>query len=475
MRRGIIIAACLALLLVKTNFVLAHVSASKVRVHPLNPHYLQQANGNPVVLIGFGTGVKNAPAVLDRLKEKVNYLRTSPWVWSDWLPWRPSGPNDPVPGAPATTNDYGLGIPFAKNSQGLWDLDRWNESFWTNLRDYLNHAQSRNFIVGLTIWDGHSWLPGGQFGDHTLWNCNKNAQGIQWAYDYHALIDFPSPRPIGGSAEKLVYYQRRVVDRLVSEVTAYPNIIIELNNERPLEENWFLWWAQYMKNAGFLVAVNDSSEGGAVRESTFGSSPILDMWSMHTRTDASITPARYKWNKIIVADADNSCRDLDANAARKIAWRSFAKGGHWNDFVCPETAYPDSTKIDYYGKFLDFLKTRKVPFVEMSPNNSLASTGNVLVKPGSCYLAYVEAGFYLAYIKRRVNVDLTGAAGRFGYEWYNARTGQTAGAGQVEGGATRAFSVPGMGDFVLWVRKATLFPPLAPQRSSDSIGAAKNS
>jgi hypothetical protein len=183
---------------------------------------------------------------------------------------------------------------------------------------------------------------------------------------------------------------------------------------------------------------------------------------MHTRTDASITPARYAWNKIIVADADNSCRNLDASSARKIAWRSFVKGGHWNDFVCPATAYPDSTKINYYGKLLDFLKTRKVPFVEMSPSNGLVSTGSVLAKPGSFYLAYVEASFYLAYVKASVSVDLTAAPGKFDYEWYNPRTGQTAGAGQVEGGATRTFSLPGSGDFVLWVRKTNLPAPAGP-------------
>ena len=31
-----------------------------------------------------------------------------------------------------------------------------------------------------------------------------------------------------------------------------------------------------------------------------------------------------------------------------------------------------------YGKLLDFLKTRKVLFIEMSPNNSLLSTGDML-------------------------------------------------------------------------------------------------
>jgi hypothetical protein len=314
----------------------------------------------------------------------------------------------------------------------------------------LNQAQSRNFIVGITIWDGHSWLPGGKFGDHTLWNASKNVQGIQWAYDYNALIKFPSPQPTGGSAEKLVYYQRLVIDRLIREAKAYPNVLIELNNEDPLQENWFLWWAQYFKNDGFVVAVNDSSGGGAVRESMFASTPVLDMWSMHKRTAASITPARYAWNKIVVADADEICFNLDADRARKIAWTAFVKGGHWNDWVCPETAYPDSTKIGYYGQLLDFLKTRKIPFVEMSPNNTLISTGNVLAKPGFYYLAYVEGS---------LNFDLTAAPGTFDYEWYNPRTGKTVGSGQVQGGAVRAFSPPGLRDFVLWVRKGAAKTP----------------
>ncbi len=397
----------------------------KVAVYPRNPHYLQDAAGNPVVLIGFGNEQKNRSTVLDQLSGKINYQR----AFADWS------------GRKEDPNAYERGRPWPMVG-GKADMDVWNETYWANLRSYIEDARDRGIVVGLTIWDGHYGLPGGRAGADSVWQSKYNIQNIQWAYNREALVNYRNPRPTGGDAERLVYYQRRWIDRLISEIKAYPNVIIELNNEDPLQESWFLWWAQYFKDRGdFVIAVN----GGAVRESTFASSPLLDMWSVHKRTDRSITPARYAWNKVIVADADDQCDNLDATRARKIAWRSFLKGGHWNDFVCSDTVgFPDSTKTQYYGHLLSFIKTRAVPFAEMSPNPSLVSTGTVLAEPGFYYLAYVEG---------RVNLDLSAVSGILDYEWYNPRIGITIASGQVQGGAVRAFSPPGLGDFVLWVRK----------------------
>jgi hypothetical protein len=412
------------------SFPVAAQGTGRVAVYASNPRYLQDATGKPVFILGWGNEGRNKAAILDQLRNKISYQRAYVALWG-----RKQNPNAYAGGRPWPMVD------------GKADLDVWNETFWANLRNYIENARDRGIIVGLTIWDGHYDLPGGKAGADSVWQSQYNVQNIQWEYDYSALANFPSPKRTGGASEKLVYYQRRWIDRLINEVRDYPNVIIELDNETDdASESWFLWWADYFIQKGNFVIATTWNSKYTISDRTFSKDPRLHMKSYHSRSDDPITPERLSWNKVIVADADNKCSNLDGTKARKIAWRSFVKGGHWNDFVCGGTAFPDSTKIQYYGHLLNFINTRSVPFAEMSPSKSLVSNGYALSKPGFYYLAYVE---------KDVNLDLRDVRGIVDYEWYNPRTGNTAGSGQVQGDAQRNFSLPSLGDFVLWVRPAS--------------------
>src|SRR5262249_12378885 len=137
--------------------------------------------------------------------------------------------------------------------------------------------------------------------------------------------------------------------------------------------------------------------------------------------------------------------DLDANTARNMAWRSLVRGGNWNDFVCGQgwTAYPNPTKLTYYGYLLSFLSTRAVPFWQMTPNPALTSTGLASAKSGSNYLVYAET-------TSPISVDLSNAAGTLNYEWYNTTDGTTTRNGSVQGGAVQSFTPPSS-SHVLWI------------------------
>jgi hypothetical protein len=418
----------------------------RLAVYAENPRYLQDAHGKPVFILGYNDSwKKQPPAVLDQLQGKVNYLRTAYASNNDLY--------FPI--------DYEVGNPIVKRSSGLWDFDLWDERFWSNLQDYLNNTKKRGFIVGFIIWDGHWSLPEGKAGHSSLWNSNKNVQGIQWAYDYDALINYSDPKSNStDSRERLVYYQRRWIDRFIDEVRGFPHVLIELDNEtHQASESWWLWWADYFIRKGNFVIATTWNSKHTISDSTFSKDSRLHMKSYHKRSDDEITSTRLSWNKIIAADADTSGIDLDEESARRIAWKSLMKGGHWNDYMEGSSypkgnPFPNSTKISYYGTLLNFLITRSVPFAEMSPDDRLVSTGNALAKPGSCYLVYVEAGIKLVYFEAGVQLNLSGASGRLHYEWYDPKSGTTAASGQVQGGAIRAFSPPSRGDLVLWVHKA---------------------
>lgn len=401
----------------------------RLSVYGPNPRYLQSAAGKPVVLVGYGNEARSRPEILDQLRGKVNYLR----AYAAWFA--------PVEDAIG----YELAPPYPKGADGLWDLASWDETFWTNLRDYLDNTAERGFIVGLTIWDGHSDLPGGKFGERSIWNEGKNAQRVQWAYDYEALTTFENPSPTSADPrERLVYYQRRFVDRLLAETAPYGHVLYELDNETDqASENWFLYWAEYIKGrTGAVVATN-----WGISDETLGRTALVDMKSYHERSADTITPERLALNKVIVADADTECDNLDAESARRLAWQAFVRGGHWNDFVCFGTAYPDAAKADFYEKLLRFLEERAVPFWEMTPEDGLVTGGESLAKAGSHYLVYLPEG-------GEATVDLGAAEPGvvFVAEWYDPAEGAYHGRAEVAGGGKQRFTPPFAGEAVLYLQ-----------------------
>ena len=400
-----------------------------VSVYPLNHRYPESAAGVPFVLIGFGNESKNPLPVLSQLAGNVTYTRCYAALWDSRT--------DP--------SDYTVGRPYP-TVNGLTDMDGWNETYWTNLRDFLTNTRNLGITVGFTLFDGHYDLPGGKAGSFSTWNSGMNVQGIQWAYDVNALNQYPNPSPSGNSSERLVYYQRRWVDRFLGEIAPFPNVIIELDNETTgAAPAWFLWWANHILTSGTHVIATTGDANTSIPDDVFSSDSRLHMKSYHSRDDAVITSQRYAWNKIIVADADNSCTNLDGDTARGMAWRSVLRGGHWNDFVCGDgTPFPDTAKLQYYRYLLDFLRNADVRPWEMAPHNELVTSGFAMSKPGSDYLVYTTSD---------VTVNLSTASGTMSWQWYNPRSGTLASSGTVAGGASQSFAIPGSGDYVLWISK----------------------
>lgn len=405
----------------------ARQRAEGVGVYAANARYPENARRRPFVIIGYGNEGRNPRPVLEQLAGKITYQRVYAATWD----------------INADPSSYTYGCPWV-HTGGRCDMDTWNEDYWANLRDYLSAAQDNGITVGLTLWDGHSDLPGGKFGNVSSWNAHLNVQGVQWAYDATALSQYPNPTRTGSPAERLVYYQRRWIDRLLAEIAPYSNVIIELDNETSgVSSSWWLWWASHVAKSGDYVIATSWNASETIPDNVFASEARLHMKSYHDRSDASITSTRYGWNKIIVGDADNSCANLDAASARRFAWRSVVKGGHWNDFVCNSTAFPDLEKAAYYGHLLDFLDEFYVPLWDMTRRNDLVSTGS---------LCMARAGvFYLVYAEADVTLDLTALPGSATYFWYDPRSGTVAGSGLVDGGAQRSFTRPGSEDWALYV------------------------
>lgn len=130
-----------------------------------------------------------------------------------------------------------------KNQQGKFDLNVWNNEYWKRLDDFLFETSKRGIIVQLTLWD-HFDLGSSRFPIHPLNpknNLNWEVGVITHEDDYY-----------GGSLktgnQKVIAYQHKYVDKLLSVVFKYNHILFNISNESSLGAEWEDYWANYLKN-----------------------------------------------------------------------------------------------------------------------------------------------------------------------------------------------------------------------------------
>jgi hypothetical protein len=144
---------------------------------------------------------------------------------------------------------------------------------------------------------------------------------------------------------------------------------------------------------------------------------------------------------------------LDADQVRKGAWGVVLAGGLLNYaemFEGPNQGRPenygDGKALPYLEVILDFLQS--LPYEQMAPHNELVNKGRIcFARPASRYVCYASAG-------GAIDLDLSGASGRFIVQWLNPRNGKTTSAPAIEGGGRVSFRCPDAGDWVLHLHRA---------------------
>ena len=114
-----------------------------------------------------------------------------------------------------------------------------------------------------------------------------------------------------------------------------------------------------------------------------------------------------------------------------------------NDLVCEDFRSRDKS-WDYCCIALEFFRTEKIPFAEMTSSDALIGNAKednskfCFAKPGELYLVYLPNG-------GTTDIDLSGDKGSFTVKWFNPRTGGELANGSVNsvhGGARVALGNP---------------------------------
>lgn len=172
---------------------------------------------------------------------------------------------------------------YSQNAEGLFDLDKFNEEYWTRFENFLQLAYDRDIIVQIEIWEtwdhyeNHQSIGGWSF--HPF-NPANNINYSTEETDLPQQIDYPptgqpSNHPFFRSVPKLdnnevlLAYQTKLMDKILSYSFKYPNVLYCMNNETGEHLEWGDYWARYLKSkaneAALEVYITDMRRNEKIR------------------------------------------------------------------------------------------------------------------------------------------------------------------------------------------------------------------
>lgn len=232
--------------------------SARIRIYPDNPRYWEY-KGEPVVLIGGSVEdnlfqIPDLEAHLALLKEVGgNYVRCT-----------------------MSARDEGNVWPFLKVDD-KYDLDQWNEDYWTRFENFLKWTSERDIIAQIEVWATFDFYL--QYWDHNPFNPKNNrnytaeTSGLPTKIETHPLQlenTFFWSIPAERNQENVLHYQTKFVERLLSHSLKYGNILYCMDNETAVTPEWGKYWATMIREK--------ASEAGVTVETT-------EMWDPHNLDD----------------------------------------------------------------------------------------------------------------------------------------------------------------------------------------------
>jgi hypothetical protein len=441
--RAIALSAFLSGLL-SPDFVAFSQGAEPMKLHAENPHYVV-FRGKPAVLVAstehYGAVLNRDfefRAYLDELNASgLNYTRIFSGVYSE--PW----------GEPFNTLNPPTGrllSPWARSQSpgyadggNKFDLEKWDDSYFKRLRDFVGEAGRRGVVVELTLFC--NWYDENQWHLSPLYvRNNVNGVGNRDSKQVNALQN-----------GDVLEHQEDMVRKLVSELNDLDNIFFEICNEPGAAGDWMdhmarlIWETEGKLPARHLIANN------------FHAVPHMAIFNSHYDRDVSFVRGNYGRNIVVGYDETgfDGARDLPY---RRQGWNFLLSGGGLYDNLdwSFSIAHPDGRETKWekrlgggspalrrqLGILRAFLEGFDLP--KLRPDKGVVKGGapgnfNALAERGRQYAIYLDGG-------NRALLMVELPAGYYKAEWIDTKTGATATAEDVAGGSVRMLRSPEYAD-----------------------------
>lgn len=423
------------------SFGLPQLSAqpNPIKLHPENPHYFSYKN-KPVVLITSGEhygAVLNTEfdytTYLNELASKgLNLTRTFTGVYIE-----PPGAFNISKNTLAPSAGKFL-CPWMRSDQrgfagggNKFDLSKWDENYFTRLKDFLSVAKDKGVIVELALFCPFYADPQWNLSPMNGRNNINEIDTMQRTHVYTLNKSGP-----------LLTVQEKLITKIVTELKGFDNLMYEICNE-PYFGGVTLEWQRHVADV-ISAAENDLpkkhlitqniANGSAKIENTH---PAVSVFNFHYAWPPVAVAMNYQLGKVI-GDNETGFRGNTDSTYRMEGWRfMLAGGGLYNNLDYSFTAgnekgnyqYPSTQPgggSDSLRQQLSFLKKfmESFDFLRLRPDSSLfnkaalfPAEARVLAETGQQYAVYF-------YLELPPLIQLMLPKGRYNLAWMDTKTGK---------------------------------------------------
>ncbi len=432
-----------------------------LRVHPTNPRYFTDDSGEAILLTGSHTwnnlvdmGATDSDqrfdydAYLDwMVAYRHNFMRLWTWELLNWdtngnqerdaqrhrvgpQPWQRTGPGK------------------ASDGQPKFDLTKFNDEYFTRLRDRVEAAEEHGIYTAVMLFEG--W--GLQFSPDAWKNHpmhpENNINGIDGDLDG----DGKGLEVHSGRSEQITELQRAYVRKVIDTVNELDNVLYEISNENhPPSTAWQYAMIRYIheyektKPKQHPVGMTFQYKGGS--NETLMKSPA-DWVSPNPDGGYRDNPPASDGTKVIVTDTDHL---WGIGGTSTWVWMSFLRGLN-PIFMDPYDGSILSRGFDKataegirksMGYALEW--SRRVDLAAMTPQPELASSKYCLANSGVEYLVFLPKGVGAVKLKL--------PAGQYRPTWFDPGSGAELEREPFShGGGSHSLDRPFEGDTLLHVR-----------------------
>ncbi len=460
--------------------------ADRIQPYSGNPTYWQYS-GQPVVLLGGSDqdnlfnhpniGPEGLEAHLDLLVSVGgNYVRNT------------MSSRDRADDSSDVYNDDNL-YPFHRDPEsGLYDLDRFDVTYWARFGNFLEMTAQRDIIVQIEVFDRFDYAadraphyPGlgwsaQPFNPRNNINYSAEQSRLPERVDTHPgrrENPFFRTTPQQEDNPIVLRYQKSFVDKMLSISLTYPNVLYCVSNETNESEHWSAYWARFIRDratrAGVSVHVTEMWDAhdltSPMHRHTFDHP---DLYSFVDTSQNNHQHGQTHWDNMqaarkLVADPPRPMNNVKIYGGQRHGggtvegtnklWRNILGG------VAAARFHRPGVRPGYYGIGLNEQAQTHIRSLRMltdamnvfvcEPHNELLSDRQpneayCLAEPGRQYAVFFPDG-------GAVTLDVSAAKNKLQVRWLDINRSKWQGPRSADGGGTLELQTPGEGSWAVLV------------------------
>lgn len=153
-----------------------------------------------------------------------------------------------------SSRDEGNLWAFAKNDEGLYDLNQFNDAYWERFANFLKLTAERDIVVQIELWATFDFYRENwdvnPFNPKNNVNYDERRSKLSKVVDSHPVYtenNFFKTVPSQLSNFRVLEFQQQYIDKLLEHSLPYDHVLYCMDNETSVTADWGAFWSDYIK------------------------------------------------------------------------------------------------------------------------------------------------------------------------------------------------------------------------------------